>query len=88
MSGFNEFYFLLAKSDLYLRYFQLNPKNNCEHLKKAVQYANNASKVAADNKFAEVLHCAQSRIDLLENIPCEDQNVTDVVDGLLQNINL
>lgn len=88
MSGLNEFYFLLAKSDLCLRNFQHDPEANPEYMKKAIQYANDACKVATDNDFAEVLHYALSRITLLESIPLQVQNTTDLVDGLLKNINL
>lgn len=88
MSGFNEFYFLLAKSDLCLRYFQLDPKSNYEHMKRAIRYAGDARKVATNNDFAEVLHYANSRINLLEDIPCDDQNMTNLVDDFFENINL
>ena len=86
MSGFNEFYFLLAKSDLCLRYFQLKPESNLEHMKKAIRYARDACQVATDNDFKEVLHYGQSRIRLLEDIPLKEQSPADLVDGLLSNM--
>ena len=88
MSGFNEFYFLLAKSDLCLRCFQQDPDNNSEQMKKSFRYADNALKVAKQNDFAEVLHYAQSRIMLLKSNAQEDKSATELVNGLLRNIDL
>ena len=86
MTGFNEFHFLLAKTDLCLRYFYQNPDENCEYIQKALKFANNAHKVAKDHDFAEVLHYAQSRLTFLGTIPKEDQKTADLVDMFLKNV--
>ena len=85
MTGFNEFHFFLAKSDLCLRYFQLDPIQNSQHLQKAIQYVNNALGVATNNDFAEVLHYAQSRVSLLQTIPQNVQSSDGLIDELLKN---
>jgi hypothetical protein len=86
MTGFNKFYFLLAKSDLCLRYYQQNSDDNVHCMQKAIRYANKACKVATNNEFAEVLHYAQSRIQLLKNIPQQGENTTELVNVLLNKI--
>ncbi len=86
-TGFNNFYFLLAKSDLCLRYFQQNPDDNSHCMQKAIRNANKACKVATNNGFAEVLHYAQSRVNLLKNIPQQGENTTALVNVLLNKIN-
>ena len=87
MTGFNKFYFLLAKTDLCLRYYQQNPNEYFHYMKKAIRNANKACKVARDNKFAEVLHYAQSRIQLLKNIPDQEgESTTELVDVLLNEV--
>ena len=88
MSGFNEFYFLLAKSDLCLRCFQQDADNNTQQMKKSFRYANNAFKVAKENDFAEVFHYAQSRIMFLKSKAQDDKSTAELVTGLLRNIDL
>jgi tetratricopeptide (TPR) repeat protein len=84
MTGFNKFYFILAKSDLCLRFYQQKPDENVHCLQKATRYANKAHDVATDNEFAEVLHYAQSRIELFQKMPQQGENTVDqILDVLL-----
>ncbi|XP_046843261.1 uncharacterized protein LOC124437322 [Xenia sp. Carnegie-2017] len=86
MTGFNEFHFLLAKSDLALRCYERDPVEGRGYLSEAITNAKRAYEVANDKAFAEVQHYAETRIVLFESMLPNEPDDSELLDDLLQNL--